>query len=179
MIALQICCVPLWLSVPLLGELTGLLWTAGQWLYLRKARFQCPELLFRPSLVHDHADGPGLSELLAEARSKSGVHELLYNSIMACDVGIRHQLYEAIVCSGGSTMFNGFGERLSKEIHALAPPGMRIRVIAPYERKYSVWIGGAILSSLDTFQNSWITKEEYDEAGPAAAARRCFNQNHI
>merc|ERR1711972_1060499 len=37
--------------------------------------------------------------------------------------------------------------------------------IAPPERKYSVWIGGSILSSLSTFQQMWITKQEYDECG--------------
>jgi actin beta/gamma 1 len=40
------------------------------------------------------------------------------------------------------------------------------QVIAPPERKYSTWIGGSILASLSTFQQSWITKEEYDEQGP-------------
>merc|ERR1712165_54503 len=33
-------------------------------------------------------------------------------------------------------------------------------------RKYSVWIGGSILSSLSTFEEMWIKKEEYDESGP-------------
>ena len=44
---------------------------------------------------------------------------------------------------------------------------MKIKINAPPERKYSVWIGGSILASLSTFQNMWITKEEYDESGPA------------
>lgn len=42
---------------------------------------------------------------------------------------------------------------------------MKIKVLAPPERKYSVWIGGSILSSLATFQTMWITKSEYEEAG--------------
>ncbi|WP_438798750.1 hypothetical protein, partial [Salmonella sp. NW959] len=32
-------------------------------------------------------------------------------------------------------------------------------------RKYSVWIGGSILASLSTFQQMWISKQEYDESG--------------
>ncbi len=51
---------------------------------------------------------------------------------------------------------------------------MRIKVVAPNERKYSVWIGGSILSSLATFQTMWITKAEYDESGPAIVHRKCF-----
>jgi actin-related protein len=28
-----------------------------------------------------------------------------------------------------------------------------------------VWIGGSILASLSTFQQMWISKEEYNESG--------------
>nr|UFA46020.1 TNNI2-ACTA1 transcript variant 6 [Sus scrofa] len=42
------------------------------------------------------------------------------------------------------------------------------------QRKYSVWIGGSILASLSTFQQMWITKQEYDEAGPSIVHRKCF-----
>merc|ERR1712209_13645 len=44
----------------------------------------------------------------------------------------------------------------------------------PPERKYSVWIGGSILASLSTFQQMWISKQEYDECGPAIVHRKCF-----
>ena len=71
-------------------------------------------------------------------------------------------------------MYPGIADRLSKEITALAPASMEIKIIAPPERKYSVWIGGSILSSLSTFQQMWITKDEYDEAGPSIVHRKCF-----
>merc|ERR1712054_72432 len=51
---------------------------------------------------------------------------------------------------------------------------MKIKIIAPPERKYSVWIGGSILASLSTFQQMWISKQEYDECGPAIVHRKCF-----
>ncbi len=76
--------------------------------------------------------------------------------------------------SGGTTMFPGIGERMTKELTALAPSTMKIKVVAPPERKYSVWIGGSILSSLSTFQSMWISKAEYDESGPAIVHRKCF-----
>ena len=71
-------------------------------------------------------------------------------------------------------MYAGINTRLEKEMIQLASPIMKIKVIAPPERKYSVWIGGSILASLSTFQNMWITKEEYDESGPAIVHRKCF-----
>jgi actin-related protein len=126
----------------------------------------------------------------------AGVHETTYNSIMKCDVDIRKDLYVFffanffaiflptraqsifsygnVVLSGGSTMYPGIADRMQKELTALAPSTMKIKIIAPPERKYSVWIGGSILASLSTFQQMWISKEEYDESGPAIVHRKCF-----
>jgi actin len=103
-----------------------------------------------------------------------GLHELTYQSIMKCDVDVRRDLYGNIVMSGGTTMFKDIDKRLNKEVVALAPSSMKIKVVAPPERKYSVWIGGSILSSLSTFQTMWITKSEYDESGPSIVHRKCF-----
>jgi actin-related protein len=63
---------------------------------------------------------------------------------------------------------------MEKELKALAPSTMNVRIIAPPERKYAVWIGGSILSSLTTFESMWISKQEYDEAGPSIVHRKCF-----
>uniref|UniRef100_A0A8C9WXI3 Actin, cytoplasmic 2 n=1 Tax=Sander lucioperca TaxID=283035 RepID=A0A8C9WXI3_SANLU len=91
-----------------------------------------------------------------------------------CDVDIRKDLYANTVLSGGTTMYPGIADRMQKEITALAPTTMKIKIIAPPERKYSVWIGGSILASLSTFQQMWISKQEYDESGPSIVHRKCF-----
>merc|ERR1739846_257762 len=122
-------------------------------------RFRCPEVLFQPSMIGKEA---------------SGIHDTSFQSIMKCDVDIRKDLYANVVLSGGTTMFTGIGERMTKELTALAPSTMKIKVVAPPERKYSVWIGGSILSSLSTFQQMWISKGEYDESGPTIVHRKCF-----
>ena len=62
----------------------------------------------------------------------------------------------------------------TEEITTLAPQSMKIKVVAPPERKYSVWIGGSILSSLSTFQQMAIWKPEYDEWGPIIVRRKCW-----
>uniref|UniRef100_B1ATY1 Actin, gamma, cytoplasmic 1 n=9 Tax=Boreoeutheria TaxID=1437010 RepID=B1ATY1_MOUSE len=103
-----------------------------------------------------------------------GIHETTFNSIMKCDVDIRKDLYANTVLSGGTTMYPGIADRMQKEITALAPSTMKIKIIAPPERKYSVWIGGSILASLSTFQQMWISKQEYDESGPSIVHRKCF-----
>jgi actin beta/gamma 1 len=56
---------------------------------------------------------------------------------------------------------------------------IQVKITAPPERKYSVWIGGSILGSLSTFQNMWISKEEYDESGPGVVHRSVYLSIHL
>ncbi|KAF4525279.1 hypothetical protein B566_EDAN009362 [Ephemera danica] len=121
----------------------------GQVITIGNERFRCPEAMFQPSFL---------------GMESCGIHETTYNSIMKCDVDIRKDLYANTVLSGGTTMYPGIADRMQKEITALAPSTMKIKIIAPPERKYSVWIGGSILASLSTFQQMWISKQEYDES---------------
>ncbi|EYU36848.1 hypothetical protein ABFS82_14G305900 [Erythranthe guttata] len=130
----------------------------GQVITVGSERFRCAEVLFKPSLIGVEA---------------SGIHEAVYESIMKCDVDKRKDLYGTIVLSGGSTMFSGFEDRLRKEITGLAPGGTTIEVVAPPERKYTVWIGGSVLASIDIFQKMWITKGEYEESGYEIVHRKC------
>jgi len=58
----------------------------------------------------------------------AGIHETAYNSIMKCDIDIRKDLYANNVLSGGTTMYPGIADRMQKEITALAPSTMKIKV---------------------------------------------------
>jgi len=131
----------------------------GQVITIGNERFRCPEVLFQPSFL-------GMEAV--------GIHETTYNSIMKCDIDIRKDLYANTVLSGGSTLYAGLADRMTKELTNLAPSTMKVKIIAPPERKYSVWIGGSILASLATFQQMWISKSEYDESGPSIVHRKCF-----
>jgi actin-related protein len=131
----------------------------GQIISIGNQTFRCPEALFQPMKL---------------GKEYPGIHELTFQSIMKCDVDVRKELYGNIVMSGGTTMFNGIAERLNKEITALAPSTIKIKVVAPAERRFSVWIGGSILSSLSSFQTLWVTKAEFDETGPTIVHRKCF-----
>jgi len=131
----------------------------GNVIVIGAERFRCPEVLFQPNLIGKEAEG---------------IHTCTFNTIMKCDVDIRRDLYANVVMSGGTTMFPGIAERMTKELTALAPGTMKIKVVAPPERKYSVWIGGSILASLSTFQQMWISKAEYDDSGPSIVHRKCF-----
>ena len=128
----------------------------GETLTIGAERFMAPELFFNPGAI---------------GSEENPLDELIYRSIQNCDVDLRRDLYANIVLSGGSTMFPGLKERLHKELTELVPETMEVKIIAPPERRYSVWIGGSILSSLKTFAKLWVTKKEYKEIGPTAVYR--------
>lgn len=131
----------------------------GNIVTISKQRFQCPELLFNPSL---------------DGKEFGGIHQLTYNTIMNCDLDVRKELYGNIILSGGTTMFEGLGGRLYKEMKALAPGTMKVKVIASPDRKFMVWKGGATLSTLASFSSMWITKADYEEFGESVVHRKCI-----
>lgn len=130
----------------------------GQVITVSDARFRCPEILFKPSLI-------GLES--------EGIHVATYESIMKCDVSFRKDLYANIVLSGGTTLFDGLNVRLNKEINSLAPPSMIVKIMAPPDRKYSAWSGGSILASSSDFEERWVTKEEYAQDGYSIVHSKC------
>ncbi|NVM02434.1 MAG: actin family protein [Candidatus Helarchaeota archaeon] len=130
----------------------------GETLTVGVERFLAPEVVFNPSAVGK--ESPPFDEVIVESVSK-------------CDIDLRQDLYSNIVLSGGSTMFPGLKERLTREISEMIPENVEVKIIAPPERMYSVWIGGSILSSLRTFQKMWVTRKEYKEIGPSVI-HRCF-----
>jgi actin-related protein len=135
----------------------------GSLVTIGSERFRIPEVLFKPSLI---------------GKEFGGIHEQVYQAIQMSDVDVRKDLYQNIVLSGGTTLFAGFPERLTKEVQILAPVAMSrlVEVIAVPERKYCSWIGGSILSSISTFSPMWITKEEYQDAGPSIVHQKCLSE---
>ena len=131
----------------------------GTALTIGSERYRATEIMFQPTLA---------------GKDVPGAHKLLYNSIMECDLDVRKALWENIILSGGNTMFENYPERIHQEIKTLAPPTINVKVIAQPDKKYAVVIGAAQLASLSAFQNSWITKEEFEENGPSYVHRKCF-----
>ncbi len=58
----------------------------GQVITIGNERFRCPEALFAPATVGHEGEG---------------IAEMVYNTIMKCDIDVRKELYANIVLSGG------------------------------------------------------------------------------
>ena len=132
----------------------------GSVIKLGEEMFKSGEVLFDPDLI---------------GKEISGIHHAVHDSIQATDMDLRKGLYNNIVLSGVTTMIKNLDKRLEKELNILKPFKMKeVKIVAPPERKYSVWTGGSILSSLESFNNTWITKQEFEEAGTQIIHRKCM-----
>eukprot|EP01006_Ploeotia_vitrea_P010847 TRINITY_DN28563_c0_g1_i1.p1 TRINITY_DN28563_c0_g1~~TRINITY_DN28563_c0_g1_i1.p1 ORF type:complete len:355 (+),score=37.07 TRINITY_DN28563_c0_g1_i1:21-1085(+) len=114
-------------------------------------RFQCPEALFQPPLI-DVKDSLG------------GIHAHIHDTIQKCDIDTRTELYRNILLVGGCTMFEGLRERIEGELQQLPPATVYKKAIAPPERAYSVWIGGAIVADL-LEDKGWVNRTDFLEQG--------------
>ena len=131
---------------------------------LDKERFIAPEILFSPELSG--------YEFLS-------VDEMVYKSVLKCDIDYRKFMLENIVLSGGNTLFHGFSERLALEMNKktgiVNNDNVNVKIKANAERKFSPWIGASILTGFSSFQQMWVTKAEYEDNGPSIVHRKCVS----
>jgi actin-like protein 6A len=142
-------------------------------------RFRAPEALFNPSVLASWPGGgcTGAAALPAEAGAlRSALPLLVADSVARCDVDARRELFSGVVLTGGTSLLPSMRERLERDLADNVPvPGTRVKVVAPtsgVERRFGPWIGGSILASLGSFQQMWMSKQEYEEHGAALIHRK-------
>ena len=126
----------------------------GSVIKLNKERFLLTEAIFNPSILKlEHTSLP----------------IAIIDAIDECDLDIRPKLINNIFLSGGSSMFPNLKSRLYQEIELELARRKRkdqaIKIIAPRERTYSVWIGGSILATIPEFSDNWVTRANYFNNG--------------
>ena len=131
----------------------------GNLITINDERFRGPELLFKPYLDHKEFDG---------------IDTLLYNSINKSKKYYQKYFYSNILLSGGTTLLNGFADRLKKEFKKFDGVPSKIDIITNQEHKHAAWVGGAKVASLPIFPQMSISKEEFEEEGSRILYRKCF-----
>ena len=122
-------------------------------------RIRIPEVLFNPMMY---------------GKEMMGIHTASYKAVTDCDIDTRRAMLHNVILSGGNSMFPGMKERLEKELRALAPPKLDVKVIANPERRWVVFIGASIVAQLSAFPDMLVLKKEYDEVGADIVHRKCF-----
>lgn len=96
-----------------------------------------------------------------------GIADLIYSSMMESDVDIRAALAHNVILTGGTSLIPGVSDRIMSEMNRRLP-ALKFRILSigqTKERQYHSWLGGSILTSLGTFHQLWVGKEEYEEVG--------------
>lgn len=159
----------------------------GQGYNFGEERTRYPEILFNPKHYFNQsiAPPPSLTSTPSSPASHSlselvSLSQLVHDSVNACDVDTRPGLLQNVVVVGGGSLIPGLLERLEYDLGMMMPgvsaefvatsltEQQRVKIHAPgvpSERRFSSWLGGSILSSLGTFHQLWVGKQEYEEHG--------------
>ena len=133
----------------------------GRKVVVGSERFRCAEVLFQPNLM---------------GKEGFGIHQCCYEAIAACDVDMRQELLGNVILSGGSSMIQSLPKRLSGELRSLfsGQAHMVPKIVCPPERSVAVWLGGAMLAEMPTFEEMWVTQTDYAEFGKTAVHEKCI-----
>lgn len=119
---------------------------------LKEEKVMAPEILFDLSIM--------------------GLHYMSFTEIvMTCmskiDADLRSK-QNKLLFTGGNTLFKGTKEKFMVDYKSrVKNPIKFIFNVASKNKNYECWIGGNILSGLDSMKNMWINKEEWKENGKA------------
>ncbi len=103
-----------------------------------------------------------------------GIVKLTLEALLSTPLDSRKQLALDMCLTGGSSLLNGFDKRLAKDVERLLPKSLKGKVHPTHYKQFSPFVGGSILASLGSFQQMWISKEEYHEhGGPRVVEDRC------
>lgn len=126
-------------------------------LTLRNERFIIPEIFFNPTDI---------------GMQTPGIADLVKQSLDCLPVGMWPGLLANIVVVGGNALYDGFIQRLQKEIVQRVPDECVVRVARPADPISSTWHGAANFAKHEHVERLVVTKKEYEEHGAAWVARK-------
>ena len=140
----------------------------GRVITLGSERFKCPEVLFRTELLKTVATRPPES-----------VQAIVYSAISKCIPDIQTDLFTSIMPIGGTSLIQGFDERLKKELLAFVP-NSEVKIIAGgADRSFAAWAGGSFITLNPAARSSWITAADYAEYGYEQWSRRMVRPGEV
>lgn len=131
----------------------------GSTVTIGSAVVNAAEVLFRPALA---------------GKRCLGVHEVVYECVGQADYDARRELYANLVLTGGCFATPGLADAVVNQVNSMIPNVFRARVEEVENFQSLAWMGGAIVSSMNTFQSNWITRAQLEEHGPSIVLRKCL-----
>lgn len=121
-------------------------------IHLNVERIRVPEVVFQPSIAG--LDQAGLVEIAAGILTERLV-----------DSPLRNDVLKDIFLTGGNTLFQGFEDRLRKELRAVLPADATLRVRKAKDSILDAWRGAAKWSNQADSRHAFVTRAEFHEKG--------------
>lgn len=121
-------------------------------IHLNVERIRVPEVVFQPSIAG--LDQAGLVEIAAGILTERLVDSPLRNNVL-----------KDIFLTGGNTLFQGFEDRLRKELRAVLPADSTLRVRKAKDSILDAWRGAAKWSNQADSRHAFVTRAEFLEKG--------------
>ena len=105
---------------------------------------------------------------------KDSLQEIVRASVLGCDIDCRKEILNNIMLVGGGSLIDGVQQRLQTELKTVFPESVKVKVTSqlPLERTNAAWIGGSILTICGSFQQLWISRQEWLEYGDSLLSHR-------
>jgi actin-related protein 5 len=121
-------------------------------IHLNVERIRVPEVVFQPSIAG--LDQAGIVEIAAG----------ILNERLA-DAAYRPEILKDVFLTGGNTLFQGFEDRLKKELMSVLTQGEQFNVRAAKDPVLDAWRGAAKWAGEAQSKQHFVTKAEWAEKG--------------
>ena len=121
-------------------------------LHLNVERIRVPEIVFQPAIAG--LDQAGIADIIADI--------LNHGTVSSQD---RRDMLKDIFLTGGNTLFEGFEDRLSKEMRSVIPIEASMQIRHASDPLLDAWKGAAQWSHEVGFRHALVSKGEYLERG--------------
>ncbi|KAH3670325.1 hypothetical protein WICMUC_004894 [Wickerhamomyces mucosus] len=140
----------------------------GEVLEISKEQVLIPESLFHPLSynlpgIELPKESLGLTDLILSSLKKLDLQKHGYDSLLG-----------NLIITGSASSLPGLESRILNDMKRLTP-GYNIHTYTNpnvLERSNSVWLGASVLSSLNNFENQYISKAEFEESGEEAVNQK-------
>ena len=125
-----------------------------------------PELLF--SHPNEHRIVTNVQQYLnLDKNYRISLPKLVHECLSRCDIDVRKDLTSSVLVAGGGSLIEGISSRLAEELNDALPAAYKPKMASPMavERHYAAWIGGSILGICGSFQQMWLSKQEFEDQG--------------
>ncbi|CAA9988788.1 actin-like protein, putative [Plasmodium knowlesi strain H] len=151
----------------------------GQNINITKFNNIACEIFFTPSLLSNTKLDHHRNNLFLKEEQFEGVSTTLFNMLNRDNLKQKEELLQNVILTGSSTLFDNFNQRFIKEFNQLDIMNnsnlrnFHVLSHGKYDKQYSSWKGGSILSSFKNFNSFFVTRKEYEEFGLDIVNRKC------